>query len=76
MVVVDNELNNAALWYAWGHIDAGNYPVEIGTDYGVAFRKWYNERMTHYRAGDIGMMPGMQQLWFSFVAGGRTDFGN
>lgn len=54
----------AALWYAWGQIDAG-----IGTQCDpFKFAAWHAEDATDYDAGRRGWLPSIIDAWSTYRA--------
>lgn len=62
----------AALWYAWGRIDAGEFPG-MDLDAGYAFSKWYRELAERYDSGKTYYRPSLLSEWARFSTAGRVQ---
>lgn len=67
-------LSSAALWYAWGRIDGGEFPG-MDSDAAFAFRDWYGTLARAYSAHEVGSRPAIQWEWVRFATAGRVLVG-
>lgn len=58
-------LKTAALWYAWGQIDAGAVP-DLNTDHGFEFMRLYGVLCQKFEDGTTNYRPSVLSAWHEF----------
>lgn len=70
-----DERYGAALWYAWGRIDSGEYRGHLGTDDGFAFAHAQREAQRAYNDGQTHWLESILAAWSTYAEthGGYPD---
>lgn len=59
------QLKTAALWYAWGQIDAGAV-TDMSTDHGFEFMRLYGVLCQKFEDGTTNYRPSVLSAWHEF----------
>jgi hypothetical protein len=66
-------LSQAALWYAWGRIDAALHTDGFGVDEGIEFQRLYEEIAREYATGRRTFRQSITDAWRQFENSKRRD---
>lgn len=61
------QLKTAALWYAWGQIDAGAGVDGMTTDHGFEFMRLYGALAENYKNLTVRFRPSVLSAWQEFM---------